>query len=295
MNPYEELPAAKRGKVAALNSDSDVGLAEAKEEVDETKARQLEAISELNVEKKSSVTVVEETIPSIGGERDMSSVIETLGKHLVRDNKFLKAANLFARLIVNSLSVETSDLIYDVVCILMCECSSRNITDSKFAAGYIAIFEALELKLECFSEMQRYRLTSFSFYGLERIRLVTDDSYLFSKSCSSVRTAIEKLTDKDVDDELLTERQSVLLCCLETAFRNYRWQWARQPCDAAFAIAAERRLLFAHELRDQLDELTTAIVTAQRKSSSSAPSHTFRAYNSTVHPLMSKRKLGGSV
>ena len=86
----------------------------------------------------------------------------------------------------------------------------------------------------------------------------------------------------------VVKRESAVLVCLDTAFRIYHWTWAKQPCDALYACAAERRLLFTDESRDGLDTLNMAITAAQRKDTSWSGPHTIRTHNSTAHPLLSK-------
>ena len=85
-------------------------------------------------------------------------------------------------------------------------------------------------------------------------------------------------------------RVAATLACLAAALPLYtRSLWAKQPLDKLFATVAQRRLQLDPDQREQLDELTTKITLARRKAISGKPAQTVRVFNSTAHPLKTKK------
>jgi hypothetical protein len=231
----------------------------------------------------------------------------------------MKAANLLHQFIGSMMTTDTAPLFFDMISDVMCSCPERDVASKDFRQGYIMIFDALLLKQDAFPATIRYRLITFALYASTRCHLMTDDSYEYSKACSYLKETIEALSftpnagqngsDSDdrndaggddddgesgskVDPEEVVERQRVILSCMEEAFRTRsKWAWARQPCDSVFAVASQRRLLFPQDegLRDNLDDLTTAITLTQRKDTSWSGPKAVRTYNSTAHPLLVKK------
>ena len=88
---------------------------------------------------------------------------------------------------------------------------------------------------------------------------------------------------------IFRKRVTAVLECMDIAFKSYFRDWAKQPVDAVFAAASSRRLCLPTDLREDLDQLTTAITKTQRKLLSGFTVRTVRTYDSTSHPLLTKR------
>ena len=89
---------------------------------------------------------------------------------------------------------------------------------------------------------------------------------------------------------LRRERTAATLVCLAAALPLYtRSLWAKQPLDKLFATVAQRRLQLSPDQREELDDLTTKVTLARRKTVSGKPAQTVRAFNSTAHPLKTKK------
>ena len=89
---------------------------------------------------------------------------------------------------------------------------------------------------------------------------------------------------------LKRERVHATLECLRTAQPLYsRAQWAKQPLDKLFASVVQRRLLLDADHTALLDSLYTKVALQRRKDVSGKPVQTVRSFNSTAHPLQTKR------
>lgn len=169
---------------------------------------------------------------------------------------------------------------------------------------------------DLFSSKQRFQLqTWFLLYSVKN-SLLCDDSFRFCRACQVVSELFQVMfpaivtadysedakkkdneEDKDEGEEdkepsaaLKRDRTAATLVCLAAALPLYsRTLWAKQPLDKLFAAVAQHRLLLPSDQREQLDELTTAITLTRRKAVSGKPAQTVRAFNSTAHPLKTKK------
>jgi hypothetical protein len=231
---------------------------------------------------------------------EVPQVLEALSKHLCNDTKFAKAVALLIKLMQAELKKENATVFYSAVCKMMCDCATRDVTNKAFKAAYISIFDCIYGNLDKFTSAEKYSLQTYGFYAHTRNMILTDDGFQYAKYVGQIKTSIEASTFDigGLDEEQVSqweERQRVLVCCIETALTNYRWNWAKQPCDALVSAASQRRLLFSESVRQQLDELVNMVAIMQRKNASSTGTKTYRAYDSTSHPLRSKRKEFGAV
>lgn len=259
---------------------------------------------------EASVTVVEPR-----HEEKVVTVLKALEKislHLTNNNKFVKAVKLLSQLIDSSMDTSNGNEFFLHLANLMKNCPvDRDITSPAYAQAYVDLITLYCSKKDRIREpAYRYQLESFYILVCLRASLATDDSYTFNRACSELKAIIIQTFEGDksassssysssdvqsakspsvsqVSAQVLN-RENAIFVCLETAFRLYHWSWAKQPCDALYACAAERRLLFSDDSRESLDTLTMAITAAQRKDTSWSGPQTIRTYNSTAHPLLSK-------
>jgi hypothetical protein len=224
---------------------------------------------------------------------NVEAVLETLSKHLLNDKKFLKSCDLLVKLINHKLTQQNAEFFYNCIATLMTSCPERNVTNEIFSKGYKQIFNALNPKFDAFDEKTRYRLITFSLYAWTRCDMLTDDSFQFAKSCRIVRDSFSELSnyveDMDLNDDKV-ERLRVLIATLETAIESYKWSWAKPPIESLIKLASERRTCFPPSMRDEVDEITSAVTLAMRKNVSlnNVLSRSIRSYNSTAHPLRNK-------
>lgn len=95
--------------------------------------------------------------------------------------------------------------------------------------------------------------------------------------------------DDRVDEDCMLERQRVLLAILSTATDNYKWTWAQHSIDSLVQTAAENRLTFPADIREELDSLTERITQQKRKNLSYTGFKKVVSSSSIAHPLFSKK------
>ena len=249
----------------------------------------------------------------------VTKALETISMHLTNNKKFSKALRLMIQLVESSMDETNGDIFFVHLKSLMANCpADRDISSPPYSQGYSDLVTLYYSKKSCLNEQKNFYLLE-TYYVLVCLSasLATDDSYSFNKACNELKAIITNMHScgssrsgidvsqnhtseetsttgsKGIKMEIISQsaksnRENAILICLEIAFRIYHWTWAKQPCDAVYACAAERRLLFSEEGREGLDLLTTAITTAQRKDNSWSGPQTIRTYNSTAHPLLSK-------
>jgi hypothetical protein len=232
-------------------------------------------------------------------ELNVENVIDTISKHLCNDKKFVKASGLFCKLIDSELNNSNAASFFSCLCRLMCECASRDVTDKLYRDSYVSLFDSVNKKLGCFDSDEQYILQTYAFYAQVRNLLLTDDSFQYSKAVGLIKSTLQTISStSDMSESQMNrweERQRVLICCIETALANYKWSWAKQPCDSLISVVSEKRMLFGEGVREQLDDLVNSVVALQRKNASWIGPKTFRAFDSTSHPLRSKKIEYGAV
>ena len=235
----------------------------------------------------------------------LPSTLNSLLVHLKNDKKFNRAVPILISLIESQLKLETSHLFFDLICEFMSECE-RDVCDRKYTNFYVDLWMAIGNLIHCFSSSQRYRLETFSIYALTRNQLLTDDSYTFNKACAVVKGVITDpksfnskddataLSDEEVEsnnalNELILERQKVIVSAVEQCSKQYRLSWAQPSVDELIQLASERRLLLREEERDALDAVTQKITLIKRKNTSYTGPQKIVSQNAHAHPLFVKR------
>ena len=249
----------------------------------------------------------------------VTKALETISMHLTNNKKFTKALRLMIQLVESSMDETNADVFFAHLKSLMANCPpDRDISSPPYCQGYNDLVTSYYSKKSCLNEQKNlYLLETYYVLVCLSASLATDDSYSFNKACNELKAIITNMQScgssssgydvgqnhtseeipttgsNGIKSEIINQaakwnKENAILICLEIAFRIYHWSWAKQPCDAVYACAAERRLHFSEESREGLDTLTTAITTAQRKDNSWSGPQTIRTYNSTAHPLLSK-------
>lgn len=296
MNPYDELPAPSCF-VEAIKEKK------LKNELIFESYDQIESKHEEEVQSKNN--------SSNAKDFNLLKTLNTLVSHLMNDKKFNKASTLMGQLINVHLNFNTSSFFYEAFCNLMCECRERNVADKQFAKSYINLFEILQLRITFFNNtLHNYRILTFILYGLHHNLLITDDSFQFSKACRGISDIIQNsfisfnvtndkqfllFYDEDDDQNEMTqydiniERQKVILLCIEVAGEHYHLAWARQPIDSLITILSEYKQYFDIDMIEQLNNIVAKMTLTKRKTASYSGPVTIRTYNSTAHPLSSKK------
>lgn len=274
MNPYDELPPEKRIRVqSSETSTSSESVSQTKLETQAHLRKRVIVGAEAERSKESAPksTIakqqVDESVALDGSSVNEEKTLASLRKHLSNDKKFLKASKLFEHFIDARLNESNADLFFSTVETLMCDCPQRDISQAMYSSSYCSIFDSLHSKLTYFDPVQRYKLSTYFHYGHTRLKLLTDDSFQFSKAVRVVKEVIDSMSEDSRDLEVIegeegeglhVERQRVLLSCIETALRSYHLTWAKQPVISLTSAAAGRRANFVESLREELGEFTVS-------------------------------------
>lgn len=179
-----------------------------------------------------------------------------------------------------------------------------------------------------FTDQQQFQIhTWYLQYYIVNLIKTTDDPYLFNRACqfitnefnenylvkkqqqqhdeiNSLPSENESMKNENVEilnaedpfyfsDDMKRLRLNVILLCLKTCYHVYlRSGWTKQPIESLFLHVTQRRLLIPYEdIREQLDNLNTDFTQKQRKrlSGNGGAVQTIRTYNSTAHPLRTKK------
>lgn len=94
-------------------------------------------------------------------------------------------------------------------------------------------------------------------------------------------------------DKVKRHRLEVILLCLKICYQVYvRSRWSKQPVESLYLTVSQWKLSIPFEdIREKLDEINTKLIQYQRKLISGGVSDikTIRTYNSTAHPLKTKK------
>ena len=232
-------------------------------------------------------------------DQQIKETVLKLKKYLLQDTKFEKAVELMTQLVQTHLRNEITELIVDTIEEI---CSQRDVLHKDFKAGCVELVEAVYLRREELNPMQTFRVDTLHILVVLQNKLATDDSFEFSRCCSSVNSFIPAIPSYSPELEglvsvsteqreaLLKLRLKALMSCMKTAFKLYSSRpWSKQPVDGLFTSASDVRLHVPLSEREVLDELITTLRSTQRRNASYTGPMTIRTFNSTAHPLRSSK------
>jgi hypothetical protein len=177
-----------------------------------------------------------------------------------------------------------------------------------------------------FNPVQRFQIITWHLQTNIAHQLhTTDDPYLFNRCCQFIThefnenylvkkydientdpiptaedaSLVTTSSASTVDDpfffsnETKRSRLEAILFCLQICYQVYlRSGWTKQPIESLYLHITQRRLLLpSDDLRERLDDLSTQFTQKQRKklSGTGGMIQTIRTYNSTAHPLRTKK------
>ena len=200
--------------------------------------------------------------------------------------------------------------------------AGRDMKNSDVLHAAAALISVSETRLDAFTWTQTFQVHTWALLSSVQRDLGSDDSFVFSKACYRVvDLAIEKevfpppvhpedeppppqgLRDVSrtdglvsvkeegrISSELRRERIGAVLTCMRVAFKPYRRAaWAKQPVEKLFTEVSRKRLQIDEDQRNELDELTSMLTLMQRKITCGGTQHNIRTYDSTAHPLTTKK------
>ncbi|XVF06371.1 hypothetical protein REPUB_Repub06bG0042400 [Reevesia pubescens] len=139
-------------------------------------------------------------------ETQVIEAMQKIASHIKNPTKFAKASKLAIQLIqAGSVKAGTSDHFFAILEAAIS--STTSCTDPSVRGDYHSLFSAAQDAAEYLNKKQKNQLTVWTFRAVMANDLLTDDSFVFSKTASKLKDAISSLpiaTDDDDIDEAAT-------------------------------------------------------------------------------------------
>lgn len=133
-------------------------------------------------------------------ERQVIEAMQKITSHIKNPAKFAKASRLAIQLIqAGSVKPGTSDHFFAILEAAMS--SPTSCTDPSVRANYHALFLAAQDAADCLNKKQKNLLTTWTIRAVVANDLLTDDSFLFSKTAGRIKEAISDLPVSTEDDD----------------------------------------------------------------------------------------------
>ncbi|XWS42544.1 hypothetical protein CRYUN_Cryun16bG0023400 [Craigia yunnanensis] len=134
-------------------------------------------------------------------ETQVIEAMQKIASHIKNPTKFAKASKLAIQLIqAGSVKEGTSDHFFAILEAAMS--STTSCTDPSVRGDYYSLFSAAQDAAECLNKKQKNQLTVWTFRAVMANDLLTDDSFVFSKTASKLKDAISSLPIATEDDDI---------------------------------------------------------------------------------------------
>mmetsp|Transcript_34986 Transcript_34986/g.65313 ORF Transcript_34986/g.65313 Transcript_34986/m.65313 type:complete len:330 (+) Transcript_34986:22-1011(+) len=321
-NPFDDLPSEVTKE--AVVDDSSTEPACKRQKLDGNVGMVSVDVAESKEENNKEGKPIKSENPAQANIIDVSSTLQTLKKHISNVKKQPKVLQLLfnlaeAELSSNGHAADFFQALQEFVSLDSQRDASQNSSSTPLAVtAPTSLSIASKLidffisRKDCFSSQEVFEIQNWYLVYSVRNSLCCDDSFKFSKACQMVSELFDcssmfpvtvtvdysqegedgtPTTDDSAPTAVLKrDRVTATLQCLRAAQPLYtRALWAKQPLDKLVAIVVQRRLQLDPDQREQLDDLSTSFALAKRKAVSGKPTQTVRAFNSTAHPLQTKK------
>lgn len=136
-------------------------------------------------------------------ETQVLEAMQKIASHIKNPTKFGKAAKLAIQLIqAGSVKPTTSDRFFTILEAAMSVSSSTPCTDPSVRGDYHALFSAAQSTVECLNRKQKNQLTTWTIQTVLANDLLTDDSFVFSKTAGQIKEAISNLPVATKEDDI---------------------------------------------------------------------------------------------
>ncbi|XP_021283585.1 uncharacterized protein LOC110416064 [Herrania umbratica] len=134
-------------------------------------------------------------------ETQVIEAMQKIASHIKNPTKFAKASKLVIQLIkAGSVKAGTSDHFFAILEAAMS--STTSCTDPSVGGDYHSLFSAAQDAAESLNKKQKNQLTVWIFRAVVANDLLTDDSFVFSKTASKLKDAISSLPIATEDDDI---------------------------------------------------------------------------------------------
>ncbi|KAJ7543301.1 hypothetical protein O6H91_09G032200 [Diphasiastrum complanatum] len=139
-------------------------------------------------------------------EEQILGAMQKIGAHIGNPAKFSKASKLALQLLdAGSVTKDTADHFFDVLKAAMLQ--PDRATEQTLRADYLALFDAVQEKLDCFSQVHQGQIEVWLLWAKVANDLYTDDTFVFSKAAGRVRQAISSLSEPVVKENTITDNE----------------------------------------------------------------------------------------
>ncbi|XP_023533719.1 uncharacterized protein LOC111795494 isoform X1 [Cucurbita pepo subsp. pepo] len=136
-------------------------------------------------------------------ETQVMEAMQKIASHIKNPTKFGKAAKLAIQLIqAGSVKAATSDHFFAILEAAMSMSSSTPCTDPSVRGDYHALFSAAQSTMECLNKKQKNQLSTWTIRAVVANDLLTDDSFVFSKTATQIKEAISNLPVATKEDDV---------------------------------------------------------------------------------------------
>ncbi|XVF57163.1 hypothetical protein PTKIN_Ptkin06aG0182200 [Pterospermum kingtungense] len=134
-------------------------------------------------------------------ETQVIEAMQKIASHIKNPTKFAKASKLAIQLIqAGSVKAGTSDHFFAILEAAMS--SKTSCTDPSVRGDYHSLFSAAQDAAECLNKKQKNQLTVWTFRAVMANDLLTDDSFVFSKTATKLKDAISSLPIASEEDDI---------------------------------------------------------------------------------------------
>lgn len=136
-------------------------------------------------------------------ETQVMEAMQKIASHIKNPTKFGKAAKLAIQLIqAGSVKPATSDHFFAILEAAMSLSSSTPCTSHSARGDYHALFSAAQSTVESLNRKQKNQLSNWTIRTVLANDLLTDDSFVFSKTAGQIKEAISNLPVATKDDDI---------------------------------------------------------------------------------------------
>ncbi|KAK9838128.1 hypothetical protein WJX81_002944 [Elliptochloris bilobata] len=135
-----------------------------------------------------------------GGEDQVAAALAKIAEHISSAKKFRRASPLLRQLLQDGKVLRRhADLLFQALCAAMRE--PERAVDSTLTKEFQKLFTAASKCAELFSPRQQAQLDVYGVWGVLRGQLLTDDSFVFNRVLTRLKTSVANLGTADEADE----------------------------------------------------------------------------------------------
>ncbi|KAL8019300.1 putative 39S ribosomal protein L46 [Plasmopara halstedii] len=196
---------------------------------------------------------------------DVSATITKLEGYMLVDKKFAKASALFCQLMLDRMTVESSEMFMKSLTKVIDE--KGDVLSGK--KEFQSLIETLDIKREVILSVEdaerndrSQKLDMWKFLALTHAQLFTDDTYQFNKAAKVIKRRFDEIVSSKESqgvDKTMQRLHAEMMPVLRTLYNNRNKWWATTIVDSVLAVSTHHRLLFNEQDRVEIDKWTKVV------------------------------------